>query len=225
MDTAGKIKCCLWALSACVALSCMVAKPACAAPRTIDDNISRSCGDTGAPRLLIAYDTIHGSAGEVAARIGEVLCSRGFAADVKWVGDVAGLDGYDGFVVGSALYQFTWLGDAKKFLDTNCVQLAARPTAVFVVGASMSQDTPQTRDMVQKAFVQPVLKKYPAISPLSVGLFGGAFDFDQEQYTLFEKIVLRILGFVLRLPDRRKADWRNWDAMDAWAVELAGKLQ
>lgn len=225
MEALEKMQCCICALAACLALACMVSPAALAAPRTGDDNSTKSCGDAAAPRILIAYDTIHGSTGEVAVRIGEVLCGRGFAADVKWVGDVAGVEGYDGFIVGSALYQFTWLGEAKKFLQTNYGQLAAKPTAVFVVGASMSQDTPKTREMVRKAFVQPVLKKYPAITPLSVGLFGGAFDFDKEQYTLFEKIVLRILGFVLRLPDRRKADWRNWDTIDAWADEVAGKLQ
>lgn len=212
------------AFMAYVALLCLAASPVQAAPRTADDNIAKSCGNTVTKKILIAYDTIHGSTGEVAARIGEGLCAHDFAVDVKWVGEVQGVDDYDGFIVASAIYEFGWLDDANKFLETYENQLAEKPTAVFIVGASMSQDTPETRAAVQKAFVDPVLSKYPYITPVSIGLFGGAFDFTEEQYTLFEKIVLRILGYILRLQDKSKADWRNWDTIDAWAADVADKM-
>ena len=211
-------------LSACVALLCAAAGQAQGAPRTPGDNISLSCG-TGVKKILIAYDTIHGTTGEIAARIGDGLCARGFAVDVKWAGDVTAVDGYDGFIVASAIYKFTWLDDAKKFLETYKDRLGEKPTAIFIDGASMSQDTPDTRAAVQKSFVDPILKQYPEIQPLSIGLFGGAFNFEKEQYTLFEKIVLRILGFILRLPNKKAADWRNWDTIDAWAADLADKLK
>ncbi len=197
-----------------------------AVPRTDNDSIEKSCGtDNATKKILIAYDTIHGSTAEVAARIGDDLCARGFRVDVKWVGDVTDVAGYDGFIVGSAIYKFTLLDDAKKFLETYKGQLAAKPMALFIVGASMSQDTPETRAMVQKAFVDPVLDKYPEIVPVSIGLFGGAIDFTKEKYTLFEKIVLRILGLILRLPDKNKADWRNWDTIDAWAAEVGDGMK
>ncbi len=78
---------------------------------------------------------------------------------------------------------------------------------------------------MQKSFIDPILSKYPDISPVSIGLFGGAIDFTKEKYSLFEKIVLRILGFILRLPDKNKADWRNWDTIDAWAAEVGDKMK
>jgi menaquinone-dependent protoporphyrinogen IX oxidase len=67
-----------------------------------------------------------------------------------------------------------------------------------------------------------VLNKFPDITPLSIGLFGGAVDFAANEYNIFEWIVLKFLGFLLGYTD--SADWRNWDAIDLWSEELAGKF-
>ncbi|MBN2105870.1 MAG: flavodoxin domain-containing protein [Deltaproteobacteria bacterium] len=225
MQTADRIFRVLCACAALIAAVCMCADPAQAKPRTDNDSITKSCGpDNATKTILIAYDTIHGSTAEVAARIGDGLCDMGFNAEVKWVGDVTEVEGYDGFIVASAIYKFGWLPDAKAFLEKYKDQLAAKKTALFIVGASMSEDTPETRAAVQKSFVDPVLEKYPEIHPVAIGLFGGAIDFTKEKYSLFEKIVLRILGFILRLEDKNKADWRNWETIDAWAAEVGAEM-
>lgn len=227
MKTLDRIVHVLCLSAALMAAVFMFAASAQAVPRTDNDSIEKSCGtDNATKKILIAYDTIHGSTAEVAARIGDDLCERGFQVDVKWVGDVTDVAGYDGFIVGSAIYKFTLLEDAKKFLETYKGQLAAKPMALFIVGASMSQDTPETRAMVQKAFIDPVLSKYPDITPVSIGLFGGAYDLTRKnEYTLFEKVVYRILGFLLKEQDKKKADWRNWDTINAWAAEVGDKMK
>jgi len=212
---------------ALIAAVAMFAASAQAKPRTDNDSITKSCGlDNATKTILIAYDTIHGSTAHIAARIGDDLCDMGFKVDVKWVGDVADVEGYDGFIVASAIYKFNWLPDAQAFLEKYKVQLAAKKTAIFIDGASMSQDTEKTRAAVKKSFIDPILSKYPDISPVSIGLFGGAFDLTRKnEYTLFEKVVLRILGLILRLPDKKMADWRNWDTINAWAVEVGDQMK
>ncbi len=193
-----------------------------ASPRTDDDLIEMSCGEEYSKYLLLAYDTIHGSTAEVAEYIGNDLCDQGFRVDLRLVTNVESISVYDAIIVGSALYEFTWLKDAKEFLQQNQTALAQLPTAYFIVGASMSEDTPENREMAKKFFVDPVLKKFPDITPLSIGLFGGAVDFATNDYNLFEWVVLKILGLILGYTD--SADWRNWDAIDTWSKELAGKL-
>lgn len=193
-----------------------------ASPRTDDDLIEMTCGEEYSKYLLIAYDTKHGSTAEVAEYIGNDLCDQGFRVDLRLVTNVESISAYDAIIVGSALYEFTWLKDAKEFLQQNQTALAQLPTAYFIVGASMSVDTPETREMAKKFFVDPVLKKFPDITPLSIGLFGGAVDFATNDYNLFEWVVLKILGLILGYTD--SADWRNWDAIDIWSKELAGKL-
>jgi len=226
MHTADRMFHIFCVCAALMAAVFMCADTAKAKPRTDNDSIAKSCGpDNATKTILIAYDTIHGSTAEVAARIADDLCVMGFMVDVKWVGDVPDVDDYDGFIVASAIYKFKWLPDGHAFLEKYETQLAAKPTAFFIVGASMAYDTPDTRAAAKKSFVDPVLDKFPDIQPVSIGLFGGAFDFTQEKYTLFEKIVLRILGILLRLPDKNKADWRNWDTIDAWATEVGDKMK
>ena len=217
---------CFFAFAAYVVLQYMVYAPALAAPRTDNDSITKSCDPENATKiLLIAYDTIHGSTAQIAARIGDNLCDMGFKVDVKWVGDVTDVDDYDGYIVASAIYEFNWLPDAKAFLGRYKTQLNAKKTAIFIDGASMSQDTPETRAAVMKAFVDPILSKYFETAPVSIGLFGGAFDLTRKnEYNLFEKVVLHILGAILRLPDKQKADWRNWDTIDDWAADVAEKM-
>ena len=229
METLGRMIHVLCVSAALMVAVCMFAAPVQAKPRTDSDNITQSCGpDNATKKILIAYDTIHGSTAEVAARIGDGLCAPpfGFKVDVKWVGAVAGVEGYDGFIVASAIYKFNWLPDAQAFLEKYHGQLAAKKTAIFIDGASMSQDTDATRTAVKKSFIDPILSTYPDISPVSIGLFGGAFDLTRKnEYTLFEKVVLRIVGVILRLPDKKKVDWRNWDTINAWAVEVGDQMK
>jgi menaquinone-dependent protoporphyrinogen oxidase len=139
------------------------------------------------------------------------------------VGNITSLADYDAVILGSAVYQFRWLPDAMAFLKNNTAALSAMPVAYFIVGASLYNDTPENRAAVKKSFIDPVLTEYPDIKPLSIGLFGGAVDFKKEQYNLFEKFVLRILGLIAGFKD--SADWRNWEYIKDWANEVGDQLQ
>jgi menaquinone-dependent protoporphyrinogen oxidase len=194
-------------------------------PRTPADLIEDSCGGSvqGGKRVLVAYDTIHGSTAEVAEKIGTDLCARGFEVDIRFVGNVTSIADYDAVILGSAIYEFRWLPDAMAFLKNNQAALSSMPVAYFIVGAALFKDTPENRDADKKSFIDPVLAEYPDIQPLSIGLFGGAVDFKKEQYNLFEKFVLRILGLIAGF--KRSVDWRNWEYINSWANEVGDKLQ
>jgi menaquinone-dependent protoporphyrinogen oxidase len=194
-------------------------------PRTSDDLIETSCEGEAqdAKKILIAYDTTHGSTAEVADHIGRELCARGFTVDVRFVGNASSIEDYDAVILGSAIYEFNWLPDARRFVSRHYATLASKPAAVFIVCSAMYQDTPESRDAVQKAFVSPLLNRYPAISPLAIGLFGGSVDFNTNRYNLFEKIVLRILGKLLGF--KESADWRNWDYISDWAQAVGDLVE
>jgi menaquinone-dependent protoporphyrinogen oxidase len=191
-------------------------------PFKTNDPIEATCGAQDSRYVLIAYDTIHGSTAEVAEYIGNELCDLGFRVDVRLAANVADISSYDAVIVGSAIYQFNWLEGAKAFLQQNREALAQLPTAYFIVGASMYKDTPASRKSVKRFFVDPVLQEFDDITPVSIGLFGGAVDFTANQYKFFERFVLRILGLFLGFRD--SADWRNWDTISGWSNELAGKF-
>ena len=52
-------------------------------------------------------------------------------ATAQPVADVRDASGYDGYVIGSAVYAMHWLGDAKSFIRRNRVILRERPVWLF----------------------------------------------------------------------------------------------
>ena len=68
----------------------------------------------------------------VVAVVGKELRKREYEAEVKSVDDVSSLAGYDGFVIGSALYAGGWLKAAAEFLRSN-QEVLANPAVDFAV--------------------------------------------------------------------------------------------
>jgi flavodoxin len=95
--------------------------------------------------VLIAAASKHGATDEIAARIGMRLIERGVDIEVKKLGQVADVSGYDAFVIGSGIYLGNWRKEARRFLDTHAAELAERPTWLFASG-SIVGDPPSADD-------------------------------------------------------------------------------
>lgn len=182
-----------------------------------DDVIETSCGadNISGKKILVVYDTRHGSTSGVAAKIGNVLCELGSQVDIRLALNVDDISEYDAVVVGSAIYQFNWLLGSLSFLKKHTQTLSFIPVAYFIVCSALMEDTPENQEAVM-VFVNPVLKKYPEIVPVDIGRFGGAVDF--SKLNLFEKLVFRIVGIT------ESEDWRDWEKITAWAEKVDGLL-
>ena len=88
-----------------------------------------------AKSILVAYATRYGSTREVADAIAETLRGHGFDVDCKPARDVGRLAGYDGVVLGGALYVFKWHKDARRFLSRHRDALADLPCRALRHGA------------------------------------------------------------------------------------------
>ena len=66
-------------------------------------------------KVLVGYATVHGSTVEVAQRIGDVLTQQGLDVTVADVKTLTHVDGYDAFVLGTAIHAGTWLPELKGF--------------------------------------------------------------------------------------------------------------
>jgi len=91
-------------------------------------------------KLLVAYASKYGSTAEIADVIGDELQKRHYEVDVKSVDDVDSLAGYDGFVIGSALYAGGWMKPAAEFLLSNQDSLAGHPVWLFSSGPTGQGD-------------------------------------------------------------------------------------
>jgi len=64
--------------------------------------------------------------------------------------------------------------------------------------------------------IGPALEKAPLVRPISVGFFGGKFDYSTLKFLpkLFVKLIIRGVA----------GDYRNWDAIRTWVDEIRPEL-
>jgi len=156
--------------------------------------------------ILIAYATKNGSTAEVAEKVAAKLCGHGLITDVRAAHDVHTLDGYDGVIVGSAIYVGRLHADARHFLERYRTKLDALPVAVFAMGPRTLAD----RDvMSSRAQLQSALEKVPTVRPISTAIFGGVIEPSQQHFPFN------------RFP---ASDARDWEAIDAWADRVAARF-
>lgn len=161
-------------------------------------------------KILIAYASRCGSTGEVADTIGRTLCGTGVSTEVRLVEDLNDLSPYQAVILGSAVRVGKWLPEAAAFVKKHRDALSRMPVAYFVVCMTMKDDTLENRRKAS-AFLDPVRKLAPRVKPVGTGLFAGATDF--RKLSFVQRSILKSKG----IPD---GDFRNWDAIRAWAVNL-----
>ncbi|MBT8506888.1 hypothetical protein AZH53_00395 [Methanomicrobiaceae archaeon CYW5] len=164
-------------------------------------------------RVLVVYASRYGSTMEVAEAVGDMLGDRG--ADVE-VGVLAakeattsGVDigSYGLVVVGSPVYAGKWLGDAIDFVKKHADALREVPVAIFSVGLTMKEDTPENRATMAEATKGIT----DIISPVATGMFAGKLD------TKVLNLPMRMIIKAMKSPE---GDFRNWDAIREWAEGL-----
>ena len=189
-----------------------------ALPRAPEDIIEESCGDnnTEGEKVLIAYDTVHGSTTSIAEKIGEILCEKGFQVDVRLARRVKDISDYDAVIVGSAIRELKWLLDATWFLRRHKETLSEIPVAYFFVCAALAADTQRVQDLVMPIYMDPILEKFPEIVPVDIRGFGGAIDF--TNYNIYEKLMIWGFGTTENI------DFRNWEMVTEWAETISDLL-
>ena len=192
-------------------------------------------------KILVAYATLSGSTAEVAEAIGETLGQEGAQVDVHPIKDVENLSAYRAVVVGGPMIM-GWHREAKKFLKKHQGALSQMPVALFFTAINLTKTTDTNLDTVPvyqdpraakppkdesnlsfrenyatvASYLGPVLKKTPQVKPVGVGFFGGKLDYGA--LNIFQML------FVMLIIQARPGDFRNWEAIRAWAASLRPAL-
>jgi menaquinone-dependent protoporphyrinogen oxidase len=156
--------------------------------------------------VLVAYATKAGSTREVADAVARTLREHGLEADVRPVTEVGTLAPYGAVVLGTALYTGRVHRDARRFLSSHREQLAERPLAVFALGPKTLDDDAVASSRAQ---LDRALAPYAELRPELVAIFGGVVDPARLHFPFN------------RMP---ASDARDWDAIRAWADEVARVL-
>ncbi len=168
-------------------------------------------------KVLVAYASKAGSTEGIAEFIGEKLRGHGIQVDVSGVDSVENLTGYDAFVVGSAVYQYHWLKEAKEFVSKNRSALAERPLWIFSSGPTGTKDfDSKGRNLLEVSGPKEIVDLREWVHPRGHHVFFGAIFPD--------KLTGAVGWFARRIPKDQVGDFRNWKEIGLWSDEIAGAL-
>ena len=193
-------------------------------------------------KFLVTYATMAGSTAEVAQVVGEEIARSGLQVDVLPLGEVRGLEAYDGVVVGGPMIM-GWHRAALGFLRKHREAFRRIPLAVFVMGMSLTQTgetsvggvpvvvdeklpkpperegrlTLRERYARLSNYVRPILMATRPVKPVNVGFFGGRLEYGRLKWWA--------VLFVMVIIQAQAGDRRNWAAIRAWASDLAATFQ
>jgi menaquinone-dependent protoporphyrinogen oxidase len=157
-------------------------------------------------KFLIAVTSKYGSTREIADEIAKTLQNEGFTVDICGAGDVSGVSGYDGVILGNAVYAGSWLPEARQLIERTRVQLAMLPVWVFSSGP-LGGENPMPHDDPDK-----LAAPLDGLPVRDHHVFVGKLDFDHL------KLPERLLAKAVHAPE---GDFRNWDDIRGWAREIA----
>ena len=184
-------------------------------------------------KVLVVYASRHGATRGIAQRIGDVLRTEGLEVDVAPADHASGVGAADAVVVGSAVYMGTWAKEAVEFVKRNEVMLSELPLWFFssgpLPGSSMSKgagvdpltDALGPEDGPGSGGRKKVAEISAATNPKYHRVLLGAFDPNDPAKVTSERLVRLLPAVKKALP---AGDFREWDAIEAWAREIAATL-
>ncbi|MBN1535746.1 MAG: hypothetical protein JW908_03355 [Anaerolineales bacterium] len=164
--------------------------------------------------ILVTYATKYGATAEIAEHIGQTLRDAGLQVDVQPVKQIRNIEPYSAVVLGSAVYIGAWRKEAVKFLQLHELEMAKIPVWLFSSGPTGEGDPVELLQgwhYPQK--LQPVIDR---IQPKNITVFHGSVD--ENKASFIDKWMIKQVKSPL-------GDFRDWNAITAWAQGIAQTLQ
>ena len=159
--------------------------------------------------VLIAYASKHGSTQGIAERIAEQLRRMGKQAETRSVDEVSDPESYEAFVIGSAIYYGSWMKEAMEWVRRSRAVLAQCPVWLFSSGPLGTE----VKDIEEQP--KEIAEFQQAIRPRDQRIFFGALDHSKLSFAE------RMMAKAVRAPE---GDFRDWQAIEAWAASIAQDL-
>jgi len=162
-------------------------------------------------RILVAYATRNGSTAEIARAVGRELEKTGAEVTVADIKTVRSLEGYAGVVLGGPLYMGSVDGAVRTFVAKNLRRLSEIPVAAFAVGIAPKDPKPEAAGQAMDALNKAIVP----LAPVSFVLFAGYLDLAKVNF---------LMRRFLKMANVPTGDFRDWDAIAAWARDLPEKM-
>jgi len=159
--------------------------------------------------VAIIVASKHGSTREIGEEIARNLRHSGIGSTLYDANEDVNLQGRTGVIVGSAIYIGKWMKEARSFIETNQQQLRQMPVWLFSSGPIGDQPP-------DKAIDANAIDELIAAS--------GARDHQVFYGKLDPADLSRTERFVTKLVHAPEGDFRDFEAIDGWAEEIASVL-
>jgi menaquinone-dependent protoporphyrinogen oxidase len=163
-------------------------------------------------RVLVVYGTGSGCATGVAERIGKALQDEGASVEVVPAKDAPGAGEYDAVVVGSGVRAGNWHQSVKDWVTRNAAVLKDQRVALYTVCLTLASDPGKTDEV--RAYTGQLVTD-SGVVPVDIGLFAGWNE--PKQFSFIERTIMKMM----KAPE---GDFRDWEAIDAWAKTVAPVL-
>jgi menaquinone-dependent protoporphyrinogen oxidase len=182
--------------------------------------------------VLVVHASRHGSTREIAERIGQVLEHKGHEVRVEAAASSPSVSGADAVIIGSAVYMGSWLDAGIEFLRANAGVLSSRRVWLFSSGPLPAATTHKDGEDPVEAALGPregpgsggrrkLEELMAVIAPREHVILAGAFDPTDAPQGIAERFIRFLPASKGILPP---GDYRDWNAIDAWAREIDAAL-
>ena len=164
-----------------------------------------------AAQILVAYVSRMGSTAEIAQAIGREVEATGNSVGVAEMKGIDSLEGYRAVVIGAPVYMAQIEKEVAQFVARQGTVLSRMPVAAFAVGiAPVDPRVGSIGEVLEKlrAALDPV-------KPVAMTVFAGRLDMAKMSF-----IQRTMIGAMKVLT----GDFRDWDAIRAWARGLPAGL-
>jgi menaquinone-dependent protoporphyrinogen oxidase len=165
-------------------------------------------------KVLVTYASKYGATREIAEKISQTLSNNGLQVDTLPINQVTNLMQYNAVVLGSAIYMGLWRKKATAFLKANEKILAEKPVWLFSSGPAGEDSVEKIlKDWQYPKNLQPIIDR---IKPCNITVFHGLVDI--EKMNFIEKWMVKKVKSPV-------GDYRDWNAIDSWALGIASVLK
>ncbi len=171
-------------------------------------------------RIAICYGSRYGTTTEIVQDMAKTAEEAGAEVDVvdlRRQAFPAQEAKYDLYVVGSGIQAGKWTKQPLELLE-KLAESSSR-VAIFVVCGDAG--SPDRCGIAQTEYLDRIAARYPSLSIVSTGLFGGMFDFKRYNFivrALVKRIVKSQLPEGEELPETM--DFRDWNQIREWMQGL-----
>jgi menaquinone-dependent protoporphyrinogen oxidase len=178
-------------------------------------------GNADRMNALVVYASTHGHTRKIAERIAQVLGDEGVAVTLHdaTASPAPSAAGFDLVVVGASIHGGHHQAQVMAWAKEHAAALADRPSAFFSVCLAVADDTDESRAAAEGYLSS--FEEQTGWTPRTRTTFAGALQY--LEYDFWTRLLIRTMMKRGGHPTdtSRDHDFTDWDAVDAFARDLA----